>query len=472
MTVATLTRNVRLSEETIRRCLNIIENSDLNPQDTNRTTDTLAEIFYRNGGFDTTINRKFSESAIKKILRGRFADELSVREFLFFLTLIPKTDPEGGIDEFLDKNLIISPYPLSREKLNFDGVEISLSHEASQKIKEYIQYNELSQGSITTQYSLPCRCINFTLNRLKSWPKATFERILTAFLENGVITLPEGETLENLLSTDQEPPHTLTKDDIDFKENKVFLSKQGRNGIKDVIKRGGFNTQEIVGSISIGQNTFYKALRGDDLIPSSLETILQGLIAEGVIAPLPKGQTLGQLLSPKSKTESSYTPTPKTLTQHKKPRSRRGGGIPIEPYPLSDGDIVFKGNKVSFSKAAGQKIQSRITQKQGLNQTIIGESCNLRQRRISRALLGDNFQKQTFADILMALMEHGVIQFKDPNLGQLLDPKSESSYTPNNTVVSTGKNCAAVGGGGGGDSSTHSALTILRPEHIDHSGGR
>jgi len=356
--MATLTRKVRLSKETIERCCNIIENSDPNPHNTKRNTDTLAGIFYRNGGFDKKtnnkkINQQFSQYAIKKILKGGLVDDLTVREFLFFLKLIPQTDPTGGIDAFLDKSSSktsskISPYPLSREKLNFDGVEISLSHEASQKIKEYIQYNELSQGSITTQYSLPYRCINFTLNRLKSWPKATFEQILTAFLENGVITLPEGETLENLLSTDQEPPHTLTKDDIDFKENKVFLSKQGFEGIKDVIAKRGLSNQTIARNLGIGQNTFYRALRGEELPQKILEKILQGLIAEGVIAPLPEGQTLeqllnpegqtleqllnpegqtfGQLLSPKSKTESSYIPTSKPLTHHKNLRSRRGGG--------------------------------------------------------------------------------------------------------------------------------------------------
>lgn len=329
MTVATLTRNVRLSEETIRRCRNIIENSDLNPQDTNRSTDTLAEIFYRNGRFDTTINREFSESAIKKILKGQLVDDLTVREFLFFLKLIPQTDPEGGIDEFLREPLsktpsTVSPYPLLREKLNFDGSKISLSREASRTIQQCIKDLGLSPEIIGKECDVTHTSIHDTLVRCKLWRKEPFQKILKAFLDQGVIILPEGETLENLLSTDQEPPHTLTKDDIDFKENKVFLSEKGRNGIKDVIKRGGFNIQEIVGSISIGQNTFYKALRGEDLIPSSLEKILKGLIDQSIIV-LPEDQTLGQLLYPEA--ASSYTPTPKTLTQRKKPRSPRGGGF-------------------------------------------------------------------------------------------------------------------------------------------------
>jgi hypothetical protein len=338
MTVATLTRNVRLSKEIIRQCRNIIENSDLNPQDTNRSTDTLAEIFYRNGGFDEKINKRFSKSAIKKILTGGLVDDLTVREFLFFLKLIPQTDPKGGIDEFFDKNLIISPYPLSRETLNFDGLKISLSREASRGIQKYITCcNELSQRSIATQCGLSHTCIYNTLIRLKSWPKATFERILTAFLENGVIKLPEGETLENLLSTDQEPSHTLTKDDIDFKENKVFLSKQGFEGIKDVIAKRGLSNQTIARNLGIGHTTFCRALRGEKVTQKTLENILQGLIAERLIAPLPEGQTLEQLLnpegqtleqllSPKSKTESSYIRTSKPLTHHKNLRSRRGGG--------------------------------------------------------------------------------------------------------------------------------------------------
>lgn len=72
----------------------------------------------------------------------------------------------------------------------------------------------------------------------------------------------------------------------------------------------------------------------------------------------------------------------------------------------------------------------------------------------------------------MALMEHGVIQLpRGQDLGQLLDPKSASSYTPTSETLNTAQSCTDVAGGGG-DSSTHSALTILRPEHIDHSGGR
>jgi predicted XRE-type DNA-binding protein len=330
-TVATLTRNVRLSKETIHLCRNIIENSDPNPHDKNRSTDTLAEIFYRNGGFDTTINREFSESAIKKILKGGLVDDLTVREFLFFLKIIPQTDPDDGIDAFLDKSSsktssTISPYPLSRETLNFDGLKISLSREASKRIQKFITSNELSQRSIATQCGLSHTCIHDTLMRLKSWPKSTFERILTAFLENGVITLPEGETLENLLSTDQEPPHTLTEGDIGFKENKVFLSKRGFGGIKNVIVNRGLSKQTIVQNLHIGQSTFYQALRGEKVTQEALKKILQGLIAEGVIAPLPEGQTLEQLLYPESKTESSCTPTSETLNITESCAAVAGGG--------------------------------------------------------------------------------------------------------------------------------------------------
>jgi hypothetical protein len=224
----------QLSKETIRRCRNIIENSDPNPHDKNRSTDTLAEIFYRNGEFDEKINKRFSESAIKKILKGRLVDDLTVREFLFFLKLIPQTEPEGDIDAFLDKpspktSSIISPYPLSREKLKFDGLKISLSREASEGIKQCIKCcNALNYQIIATQCGLSKTSIHNTLTpkplkQPKSWPKAIFERILTAFLDNGVITLPEGETLENLLSTDQEPPHNLTEATVDITQNCVAV---------------------------------------------------------------------------------------------------------------------------------------------------------------------------------------------------------------------------------------------------------
>ena len=163
--------------------------------------------------------------------------------------------------------------------------------------------------------------------RLKSWPKATFERILTAFLDNGVITLPEGETLENLLSTDQEPPHPLTEGDIGFKENKVFLLKQGFEGIINVFAKSGLSKQTIVQNLRIGQSTFYQALKGEEVTQEALKKILQGLIEEGVIAPLPEGQTLEQLLYPKSKTESSCTPTEATLDIAQNCVAVGGGGI-------------------------------------------------------------------------------------------------------------------------------------------------
>jgi hypothetical protein len=236
MTVATLTRNVRLSKETIERCCSIIENSDPNPHDTKRSTDTLAGIFYTNGGFDKKtndkktnnkkINQQFSQYAIKQILKGGLVDHLTVREFLFFLEIIPQTDDD--IDAFLDNpssNSIISPYPLSREELNFDGLKISLSREASEGIKQCITCcNELSYQIIATQCGLSKGSIHNTLTpkplkQPKSWPKATFERILTVLLKNGVITLPEGETLENLLSTDQEPPHTPTSETLIITES-------------------------------------------------------------------------------------------------------------------------------------------------------------------------------------------------------------------------------------------------------------
>ena len=237
-TVVTLTKNVnvRLSEETIRRCLNIIENSYPNPQDTKRSTDTLAEIFYRNGGFDTTINRKFSESAIKKILKGRFADELSVREFLFFLKLIPQTDPEGDdiddIDEFLHKPLsktpsTVSPYLLLKGQLNSDGIKISLSREASEEIQKRMKDLRLSQRSIGEQCNLAHTTICSTL-KSRLLCKERFQDILEVFLEKGVIILPEGQTLEQLLYPEAESSYTTTDTVVSIGQNCAAVGGGGR----------------------------------------------------------------------------------------------------------------------------------------------------------------------------------------------------------------------------------------------------
>jgi hypothetical protein len=121
----------------------------------------------------------------------------------------------------------------------------------------------------------------------------------------------------------------------------------------------------------------------------------------------------------------------------------------LNPYTLSKKDIVFKGQKVSFSRTAGQEIQSRIRQKKELNQTTIGQSCDLSQPSISHALLGNNLRKQALANIIMALMEHKVIQLpEDQHLGQLLFPEAESSCTPTSKTLNTKQNCVAVGGWG------------------------
>jgi hypothetical protein len=96
---------------------------------------------------------------------------------------------------------------------------------------------------------------------------------------------------------------------------------------------------------------------------------------------------------------------------------------------------------------------------------------NISKKRITSALAGDECSKQTFTRILMVLMEHGVIQLKDPNLGQLLYPEAASSYTPTPETLNTAQNCAAVVGGGG-DSSTHSPLTTLHSAHIANNKGR
>jgi len=324
MTVATLTRNVRLSKETIRRCRNIIENSDPNPHDKNRSTDTLAEIFYRNGGFDEKINKRFSESAIKKILKGRLVDDLTVREFLFFLKLIPQTDPKGDIDAFLDKpspktSSIISPYPLSREELNFDGLKISLSSEASEGIKQCITCcNELSYQIIATQCGLSKGSIHNTLTpkplkQPKSWPKATFERILTAFLDNGVITLPEGQTPETLLTVIIEPYPLSENGIILCGGNTASFSEDAAARIVDKLEEMGVTQTQIERDAELISGSAWLILKKKPLksiLKERFNRFLNALIANGVIK-LPESQTLEQLLYPEA--ESSYTPTPETL---------------------------------------------------------------------------------------------------------------------------------------------------------------
>jgi hypothetical protein len=147
----------------------------------------------------------------------------------------------------------------------------------------------------------------------------------------------------------------------------------------------------------------------------------------------------------------------------------------LNPYTFSKKDIVFKGKKVSLSKTAAETIQDYIEQNQ-LEQTIIDELYN-RNNLLTHSLLltlRTTYYKQTFANIIMALMEHEVIQLpKDQHLGQLLYPesKTESSYTPTSKTLNTAQNCVAVGGVGG-DSGITTLLTTLPPAHIDHSGGR
>jgi transcriptional regulator with XRE-family HTH domain len=309
--------------------------------------------------------------------------------------------PKGQTPETL-LEMSIEPYPLSKDDIVFNrNNNVSLLRADPTKILRFLTQNGLSHRIISERCDIKSTDIYKIFSERGFCSRERFKACLRAFLENGVITLPEGETLENLLSTDQEPPHTLTKDDIDFKENKVFLLKQGFNGIKNVIAKRGLSNQTIAQNLPISEGTLYRALGGEKLTKKTLKKILQGFIEEGVIAPLPKGQTLETLL------EIPIEPLE----------------IPIEPYPLSDGDIVFKGNKgLSLSIEAGQEIKSRIRQKKGLNQTIIGASCDLSNGRISHALLGNNFRKPIFAKILVALMEHEVIQLpKGQTLETLLE---------------------------------------------------
>ena len=225
MTVATLTRNVRLSKEIIRQCRNIIENSDLNPQDTNRSTDTLAEIFYRNGGFDEKINKRFSKSAIKKILTGGLVDDLTVREFLFFLEIIPCT--EDDITQFIVHDSALgedeNPYPLSDKDIVFNGDQVSFSKAAVKEIKLCIKKKGLNQTFLAQQYNVSGSKISQkTINNAFAGNKCSkqiFAKILMALMEHEVIQLPEDQHLGQRLYPEAASSYTPTPETLNTAQN-------------------------------------------------------------------------------------------------------------------------------------------------------------------------------------------------------------------------------------------------------------
>ena len=208
-------KKIILSPETIGRCVAAIRRENNILPHENRPIKTIVNLFYRSSGFDPRANKALSKATVTKILNGQSVDELSVRDFLFFLKIISQTDPSDGIDAFLDKSSSktsskISPYPLSREELNFDGSKISLSGEASQEIQKRIKDLGLSQRSIGKQCNLAHTTIHYTLTKCRQWRRELFQNILKAFLDQGVIILPEGQTLGQLLDPESEPSYTRT----------------------------------------------------------------------------------------------------------------------------------------------------------------------------------------------------------------------------------------------------------------------
>lgn len=251
----------------------------------------------------------------------------------------------------------------------------------------------------------------------KHLPKHSLLILLRSLETRGVITLPAGEALEIFLEKPIEPYLLSDGDIILCGGNTASFSEDAAARIVETLKNMGVTQRHIERDAKLIEGSARLILKKKPLKPILKErfnNFLNALIANGVIK-LPEGQ------------------------------ERQ----PLSTYPLSDGDIVFKGQKVSFSKAAGQEIQSRITQNQGLTEEIIGQSCNLSGESICCALSGQFLSKQIFANILMALMEHEVIQLPEgQDLGQLLYPKSASSYTPTSETLNTAQSCTDVAGGG------------------------
>jgi len=115
----------------------------------------------------------------------------------------------------------LKAYTLSDADIVFDREQISLSKAAAETIQSYIKKRQLRETLVQQLYvenSLPKNSLPSILDKVPLYGQ-TLEIILTVLLKNGVITLPEGETLENLLSTDQEPLHTPTEATLDISQN-------------------------------------------------------------------------------------------------------------------------------------------------------------------------------------------------------------------------------------------------------------
>jgi hypothetical protein len=354
------------------------------------------------------------------------------------------TLPAGeALEIFLEKP--IEPYLLSDGDIILcSGNTASFSEDAAARIVDKLEEMGVTQTRIDNDAKLSSGSARLILKKkpLKPIRKEGFYDFLHALITNGVIKLPEGQTPETLLTVIIEPYLLSDGDIILCGGNTASFSEDAAARIVDKLKEMGVTQTQIERDAELISGSAWLILKKkprQPILKERFDKFLNALITHGVIK-LPEGQ------------------------------ERQ----PLSPYPLSDRDIVFKGQKVSLSKTALRKIQGYIAQNQ-LEQTIIDELYTTNNLLTHSLLLTlrTTYYKQTFAKILVALMEHEVIQLpEDQHLGQLLDPKSASSCTPTSKTLNTAQNCAALGGGGREIPALTTLLTTLPPAHIDHDGGR
>jgi hypothetical protein len=383
---------------------------------------------------------------------------------------------EGQTPETL-LEMSIEPYPLSEKDIVPRWRSTSFSGEAAIQIKNTLKNMGMTLNDIAIfNFMLTEDMVGRALSKrdTKSLLNPTFMILLRSLEKKGVIRLPEGQTPETLLEMSIEPYTLSKKDIIVFDGNKASFSEDAAARIVDKLEEMGVTQTKIEGDAELSKGSAWLILKTQPpkpILKERFNDFLNALITNGVIK-LPEGQTLETLLE--KPTEPS-TPSrvdiksgkrqPLETSTPSKKSIKSGERQSLKTYPLSKGDIVFTRKKVSFSEEAGRAIQSRITQKQELTQEIIGQSCNLSQPSISHALLGNNLQKQALANIIIALMEHGVIQLpEDQHLGQLLFPEAESSCTPpTEATLGIAQNCVAVVGGGGGGEIPALTAALLQP---------
>ena len=336
------------------------------------------------------------------------------------------------------------PYPLSEGDIVPGWRSTSFSRECAEEIRNTLRTMGIKKQTIAESTFLGKDTIEGALRTNQYDPKPlrneNFKILLKFLVNHGVIKLPEGQTPETLLEMSIEP-YTLSKKDIAFKNKYVSLLGADPEKIQRFITQNGLNLtiiSERCGLKYIDIVQFFSE-RSTFFSKTKFQECLTALIENNFIK-LKKGQTLETLLE--KPTEPS-TPSKESI--------KSGERQSLKTYLLSDRGIVFDGEQISLSKAAAETIRSCI------------ENRKLRKPLVKRLYVENSLPKnslplildqvpvygQTLEIILMTLMEHNVIQLpKGQDLGQLLYPEAESSYTTTDTVVSIGQNCAAVGGGG------------------------